>query len=299
MRRKFLFGFVFAVLLLSLASAGSTLIKVNTLADHEINLQFLNPDNDGVVSFGTPVTLDTGAEGYVEYSFEHTSDLFDLNVFLMKDGKKVLNKKFTEISNDGNEICLLIVSNDILEIEDPCVKEVVEEEVYEEISEKVEQENTTLFEIDNQTTNMTDEIVSENETKSKFNFRNFLSILGFATSDGTEESSSWNFLYYVFGLIALLVVIFFVVRWMRKRKNSPKVENKTPQPPTQQISQEEKPQHSIEDVEKRIFEAQEELKELKKIEEIRRAKKKLAEDQERLRRLQEMERQGENYNNSN
>ena len=75
--------FIFTVLLLiSSVSAIDTEIKIYTLSNHTLNLQFLNPDraSEAVISFES-ITNNSGVSGEFSYIFSNNAESFDLSIF--------------------------------------------------------------------------------------------------------------------------------------------------------------------------------------------------------------------------
>lgn len=83
-------------------SAGTLDMKIYTLSNHTLNINFLNSEMR-MQSYGA-MTEKTGADGELDLSFDNSAASFDIDIFLMKDSETVVYESFPEILNNQEVI---------------------------------------------------------------------------------------------------------------------------------------------------------------------------------------------------
>jgi len=253
--KKLFFIFVVSLMFLQFISAIDTEVKVNTLSNHTLRLNFLDPDRatSGKISFETD-TSNTGETGEVSYIFSNPSSSFDLAITLLKDGQKLIYELVEDVT--ASETLQAIFIPGAIEINKDYQESVVEEVQVEESLVGVVVEK-----------NLTDEVVDESlsedsgtageqiKPKSKFSILSLFKIFklsGFASSE--EDGSLKKFLYYGGGFIFLLVIIFLIFMKLRKKHND--VDG------SQRKFKDD--DEEIEDAERKLEEAREEIREVRR-----------------------------------
>ncbi len=271
--------FILAVLfLLPLISAVDTKVKITTLSDHDINVNFLNP-SPPPIQFES-FKLDSGPTGEVEFVFSSEKPNFDITSFVMKDGQKVVYQRFNG-NIAGESLHLILIPGSIQLIKN-----------YEQ-TESTENETSTNETIANEvasnetSTNETAVVTEENESRA--------SITGLATSEDKSSILSNKIIYYALGILALLIVVFFSGRLIQSRRGQyPGREKdiKVIKLSDLKAGKEESGddyKRAIEEAEKKIEEAQKEIRSLKNKGRIEEVKKRLVEDEKELIRLRKGE----------
>ncbi|MBU1988152.1 MAG: hypothetical protein KKD94_01570 [Nanoarchaeota archaeon] len=212
--KKLFFVFVVSLFFLQFVSATDTLIKVDTLPNHDLRLNFLNPDlnlNGGVISFETK-KIETGETGIVEYVFSGSAETFNLRLTLLNNGTEV-KSEFVEGVTAGETLYAMFIpgviyikKNYVVPVVDTSV---TEETPVEEVLEENGEENSAL------SGGVTDNKDVDIE-KEGFKFSNlfkFFRVSGFSTNEGEDKSSSsGKFVFYGIGVIFVLAIVFFVFK---------------------------------------------------------------------------------------
>lgn len=264
--KKIFFIFAVCLLFLQFASAIDTEIKINTLSDHTVKLTFLNPDRATELPIKYDlVKLDSGETGEISTTFSNPAESFDLNV--------VVSKMIENNETNGTSSYEVLSANDIGIIEDitagetlflqliPGAIDVVKNyqvpEVVETSSEpEVVEENVTEAVVDSEEAlDSSQENEEEAETEGSSTgifaaFLRFFRISGFATSEG--GSSSKVFLYSGLGFVLVVIFALFVFAKVKKGK-------KINLPGKRFLSDDDE----IADAEKKIEEAQDEIREVR------------------------------------
>lgn len=293
MKRGIILSLVVFLLLVSFASAFDTVIKINTLSNHTLNINILNPDRStpgSVIAFDI-VNKDSGETGEVDYAFSNSAESFDLSIFLLKEGKTILHKTFEDIPS-GKTVMLTFIPG-IVEIDKDYQEKAPNE--LEEANISIENQTAEINETENQTNEIVVEevkkVVGESareinktiEDKKGFLENSFKGLLrlfklsGFSVSD-EKDFLQRNIFYYVFGVFLLGLVLFFVSKPVRRKlKNSYSSKKK-------KIEEREE---SLEEAKNKLKEMQEKVDELsnQKQEKIKEVKQKLIEDEKELMRL--------------
>ena len=285
-------GFIIVFILagfISFATAADTVIKINTLSNHKLNLQFLNPEPPPI-AFGT-ITVDSGDSGVVDYVFSNSSDIFDLSVFLLGDGGTILHERFNGI--DAGKTVVIDFVPGVVDIDKDYHEETVEAAetgTVTETSNATAENETSVTEPEVNDTQ--EEVAPENENVSDNNqggISRFFSLIGFASSgdnEGTGFSGTKTF-YYAGGAFLLGIALFFVSKPVaRKLKNSREAKKEA-------IKAKEE---TLEDAKRKLKEMQEKVDEMthEKDDKIKAAKQKLVEDEKELMRLRgEVKKEGD------
>jgi hypothetical protein len=237
-------------------SAIDTEIKIKTLPFHEVQVTIMKPMSPSFESWGN---FQNYSDQYGDVSFIFSSNKynFDLKVFIKKDNEKIMPpQKFLENFPAGEPIYLEIAPGGFQLLKNPA-------------NEINLSENITIEDEDRETEE---------------------SQLTGAAVFGEDGLLSGGRLYYIIGGLLLLVVAFFIFRIMRKKiklsKNPKEIKIKK----LSELQAEQKEgvhsnQQIIEDAEKKIKEAQEDIRQIKSDDKIKEAKKKIIEDEKELMRL--------------
>lgn len=217
--------FLVLVICLQIVSAVDTEIKIDTLANHQIKLNFLNPGRPT----STPimfenVKIDSGESGIISTVFSNDAESFDLGIYLSDNGTELLYELVENITAGETFHALFIPG--VVEITKNYQEQVAEPVAVEDESP----EDLSVGEEDNSTADLTggitdesggdvvgNESVSEDENGFVDFFKKFFNrflISGFATAED-DESSSNNLIYYGIGFF---VVIFLIVLFIHHKK---------------------------------------------------------------------------------
>lgn len=282
MKRGFVLGVVVCLLLLSFVNAVDTEIKINTLSNHSVNINFLNPESTSVgdLMFDTETIL-IGEDGEGSYTFVNEADNFDLSVFVMDRNTKVLYETFEEL-NSGDDITLILFPGIPKESMIELASEKVIEEI-EEIDTSNENQTTEVNETEDSEFGVVGENVSIDEnvsdnTNSTIDFLGFFRKVGFASSDG-KGSFSNNKIYYGLGVLLLLMILFFVFRTNKLSLKKISVDGLN--------GDVKEKEEDLEDAEEELEKMEEKVKKLKeqKEDKIKSVKQRLIEDEKELMRL--------------
>ncbi|MCK5043510.1 hypothetical protein KAR52_00730 [Candidatus Pacearchaeota archaeon] len=252
-----LFMFLFAI---PMMSAIDTEIKIKTMPFHEVQVSVSKPMSQVFESWGN---LKNHSDRYGDVSFVFSSDKysFDLIVFIKKDNEKVMPpQKFLENFPAGEPIYFEIAPSGFTLIETPST------EIIEEV---------------NVTENVT--IGGEGEDSQ---------LTGSAIF-GEDGLLSGGKIYYITGGLLLLIAAFFIFKIIRKKIKFPKSPKQPKEIKIKKLSELEAEKKEdvrddrkiIEDAEKKIKEAQEDIRKLRSEDKIKEAKKKIIEDEKELMRL--------------
>lgn len=256
------------ILLVQLISAVDTEITVKTLPGHKIMISALNPGEG--YSLINSFHKDSGPTGEVSIILSSTVNYFDVAVWVKKDNQVILYKKFENGYPSGTPIVLELYP---------------EWYVKEEVNNLSLEENTTIS-----SENISSENITINETavilEEKTEQQN--PSLGGSVIFG-EGFFSNNKIYYGIGIIALLAIITIFAIKIKNRSKEPR-EIKIRKLSDIQAEKKEKFQYAkkiIENAEKKINEAQEEIRSIKNKGKIEEVKNKILEYEQELARLRE------------
>ncbi|MBR9701377.1 hypothetical protein GOV13_00475 [Candidatus Pacearchaeota archaeon] len=274
MKRGIVLSLVVCLLLVSFVSAIDTEIKINTLSNHTLNLQFLNP-TPPPISF-LAMTNNSGETGEFSYVFSDDVETFILSVFLMKGSDVVLSERFENITA-GKKVVLTFIPG-VVEI-DKDYQEIVLEEI-----EPLVENQTDLNATENQTGELTNDDVNGAENIAEQNASNessegFLRKVGFVFSE-REGSFSMKNIYYGIGVILIFGILFFV---FKKHKHKLEKGLKDLKEDVAESAEEETLEEAEEELEK-MTDKVEKLKE-EKDEKVKVVKQRLIDDEKELMEL--------------
>ena len=263
MVKKLIFGLVVLILLVQITSALDTEIKIKTLPDHKVMISTLKPGE--VYSLIKSFHENSGASGEVSVVLSSAVDNFDISVWVKQDNQVIISEKFENQYPSGTPVVL---------------------ELYPEWYTKPggETENVSLEE-NTTTSSENTAIINETETNIKEESENS-EIVGFVIF-GEQGFLSNKTIYYIIGIIALLIG-FLLIRKIKKKSKFPKeIKIRKLSEVFSEKNNNNNDNKTIEDAERKIKEAQEEIRRIKNDDKIKEAEKKLLEDQKELKRLRE------------
>lgn len=289
MIKKIVLGILFLILVFPLISAADTSIKVKTLPDHKVSL-FIYSSGSLSISDSFLYKLSDN-NGMVSVVYSATQSRIDVRVKVeTKDGTKVFNELFEDYST-GKPIYIRLDNDEKNgEYVEPTV-------TAENVTENVTEEETT-GEVEE---NVTDVVPASNEV-----------VTGAVVSEGGKGIFSKTIYIVVIAIVLALIIVLFVFRKKifthdaagtgSKSNFSPPVVAR-PSGPSGGIA----PQNrflrvnmgneetrninaavsgtEIEDIERRLRDAQKELHMIKNQEKIKLAEKRIEEDKRELERL--------------
>lgn len=276
MRREKLMVFTVIVLLFLIPfTIASTDFTIKTIKDHRISLIVRG---EGKLVTVDSFHKDTGeGSGEAELSFSTTSvhDYLDIIVSLKKDGNKIIDKSFSSLASGGNYIINMVPGEDndiVLKSDLAAPEEVVEEEAETEETEEV---------VESETEETSDEIVEEETTEEVVETDEVEgSVVG--TGFSIKELIPSKSLSYIFWIIGIVAVLFVVVVMARKRVGKRKGNFNFSSPSSGS-------DRRIDNAERRLKEAQEEIRKLKDKEDnqrkLREVEDRYKRDQEEIKRL--------------
>ena len=259
---------VFALMLvLPMVLAFPTTIDIKTLPNHDVDITFLAPGEGGYTVYNKTKGF-SNLYGDLTVEFEVNKNTFDVGVFVKdNNGKKVIYKRFSEGYGSGDKIYLEVApegyefeENPFGDLEAPEESEEVVEEVgneTEEGEEEVVEEEIVEEVVEEEVVDgaVEGEEVSEEDVDAESLTGN---VVGNVTSIINESK------YYVLGVIVLVVVIVGVVAGIRSKsfgkgfgEAKKAIMHSDDKPPTILADAE------LEDAEKRLGEAERELKDVK------------------------------------
>jgi len=289
-------GLALIFLLLPMVSAVDTPIKIKTYSNHDIEMDFLKTSPLLILE---KVKTSSGAEGETFVTFSNSEAVFDINAFVMKDGKKAVYKRFSGVEA-GVPVCLNLFAGSE-EIVRDCAEALGAVEENETETNVTEEDPTAAGDIELEPEEVIIEDVEVIEEGSV--------LTGAATSEEGSSILSTNILYYVIGIVLLLAVIFIGAVGMRKkiktsrskeikvRKLSEMKEDKEDKEEKKEKIEDQKERldeskekvddykKAIEEAEKKVEEAQREIKKLKNADKISELKKRMIEDEKELMKL--------------
>lgn len=249
MNKRLIFALLFILATMQFTCATDTVIKISTLSNHTVKLEFLNSDTSDIdkISLQQFVKLNTGDSGEISYPFSTSETTFRLRATLQKDGEEIISELISDITTGENLHIILIPG--AVEI----TKNYVEPKIIVEESATTEIVNTSETLVENLTE--TSEAVSKENKSRFFGFLSFFRISGFANSEN-EKGSSGNTFYYAIAAIILAGIFFFIFAKVRKKKSALSGTNNI----QKRVFTDE---DELLDAEKRILEAEREIVDLK------------------------------------
>ena len=273
MVRKVLLFLVISLLAVQMVSAINTNIIVKTMPLHEVQITVIDSSGNVLERF---INI-SDVYGDVHFVYSSNLDSFNLITCVKRYGEKILPvQKLMKEYPAGQDIYLELITSGFKIIETP---------VQANESEALEENNT----LENKTEAL--DAGNASSEKSKFTL--------FATEEG-KGILSLNTLYYAFGGIVLLIVVFILVKMKKSKsrlfKKNDEIKEKTESKKEdikklKDLTKEKKEKIEsnldiIEDAEEKIREAQEEIKQVKKDEMIKKLKKDIIDDEKELERIE-------------
>ncbi|MFH1801485.1 MAG: hypothetical protein ABH804_01485 [archaeon] len=261
--KKAVMCFIFMMLAVQVVSSTITNINVKSIPGHEIQMTIIDSSSTVLERFSGV----TDEYGDVFFEYNSAKPTFDIILCLREDEETIFGpKKFIENYLAGENLYLEFAPSWFKLIETP---ELVVNE-------------TNLTELLNETVDI---LLEENISEEKS------SVLSGYFISGTEGILKYK--YYIFGVVFFLFLVFFIF----KTKKYIKVEKQPREIKVKKMSdlrreKEEDVQRSkdLEEAERRLREAQEEVNSIKNKDKINEIKKRIVEEQQELIRL----RKGEN-----
>ena len=266
--KKVLFAVtVLLLLILPIASAINTEIKVKTMPFHEVQLTTYNSNTEAFDAFER---FKGEADKYGDITFTAISDesAFNIIIYIKWNGATVVSKRYEEGYTAGEPIYIEIARPGFQFIETP-------EETGEEPPEN-ETRNDTVT--DEETETQQEDIQEEQQTTEESN-QDDSEITGLSIFEKVGEGLSSKTLW----LIVIILVVVAVILFFMKKASSMQMFSKTPLLKTN--NEGSAGGQELRRAERRIAEAQAEINRIKNKERIRDAEKRLATDMESLRRL--------------
>lgn len=267
MIKKVLVIFLLSVFILQFVSAVDTQINIKTISNAEVQVTVTDASSSSFISLGH-FKKESGPYGDLSVLYSGDEDKFNLIVIVKKFGKTVYYKQFIENYPAGQAINLKIEPEGYHLVATPNLT--------------IETNNTLELNLTNQT--ILNNTIKDNIT----NDSTPLPTTGLAVSNST---SSGNIVYYIGGLIILLLLAFFGLRSMKSKQphkikvtklsefNAKKEEQK------QEKTKEERDSFSIKQAQEKVNKAQKELEELKSQQRVKELQEKIAREREELEKL--------------
>ena len=253
---RFVFVLVVLISFLSMVSAVKTPVVVKTLQYHDVEIAVAD---GGSQSFSLIERLREQADEYGDVTFEidTVKKTVNLYVYIKRNGETVAEDKYFGEAVNGQEIYIELVPSGYELIPTP----------EEEVVINDEENNETIIE----------EIIESPESGA--------GITGAAIMDTVLSK---KVLYSVGGVIGVLIILWIILKIIKHKKNSGTGEIKVRKLSEVNSDPKEKIENKmqmIEDAERKIREAQQEIGKLRNEEKIKEIKKKMEEDQKELMKL--------------
>ncbi len=263
-----LFSFI---LILNLASALDTEIKLKTPEFTEVNLAVTSPSSIDVYNIYKKTS-----DAYGDVTFTYSGDelAFDLNVLLKKGGQIIYEEKFDGDYKAGKSIYLEVIPEGYELLETPSlIPGMTNNSTNLNATQEVEESNESESN-ETQVPLVKDENIAPSEKPG---------VSGLFTSEGGIFSSKT--IIYIIGLILVMGILFFTTRLASMKKPSTIKVTKLSEMRPSNEDNEAGISSTIKSAEDNIRQAQEELNSLKKGQKLKELKERIAKDQEELRRL--------------
>ena len=282
MVKKVLIILLLCIFVLQGVSAATTEIQIKTPSFCEVHLTILDASTS---AYSAIASYKNNSDFYGDVTFTHSSDdsVFDLMVVLKKADKRIYSEQFRNDYVAGQPIYLEIIPEGYELIETPNASENTTNST-EGLNETEDLNQTQDL---NETLNETNITIEDTEPKNRSG------ILGFSIFNGGENGEEFSFpkfLYYIIGGILLLVIAFFVFKFLRTKKThkikitklSDVKSSKTTEDKDTDSKEESAVNKIIKEAEEKIKQAQEELNGLKKEQRIKEIKETMLREQKEL-----------------
>ncbi len=299
MKKKVFVLFICLFLVMQFASAINTDIKINTLPNHTLNINFLNPESEGIgdLMFNT-TNIKSDENGEAEVAFAHDAEVFDLSVFVMEENTKVIYKTFEGLKAGEDFTLILFPGASMIEFAS-------EQDNVVNISGEPELNDTSN--VSDDTVNVSSDLISGevveavNESEIvveeikdsgvKGFFKRLVGFAGFAVSDEQGGSPYSKFIFYFLGVFLVGCAVLFVFNKIRHSGSSEKKEE-NPKPENDGEGKDEEGDEDNEegyaiDAQRKMAEAEKEMKIANDEKRLREAKSRLQQDKDDLRRMKD------------
>ena len=274
MVKKIFFSLVVFFLLMQVVSATDTPIKIKTMPFHEVQLTIFDPEVTSSLSIFERFIGFSDMYGDAVFLFSSDEPSFGAAVFIKKDNLKIISKEFSGPYTSGEPLYLELAPSNFELIETPTDKTVNQSE------------NQTLVNETAINTNNSAEIVTLENT-SVAGESNNQTMIGLAIS-GSEGIFSPPKVYFFMGIAGIIILYFlinfFKIRGLKEPKEI-KVTRLSELQERRKYDSQKTDRERIEEAEKKIIDAQEEIKMIKHAERINDVKKRLIHDEKELIRL--------------
>ena len=274
MVKKIFFSLVVFFLLMQVVSATDTPIKIKTMPFHEVQLTIFDPEVISSLSIFERFIGFSDMYGDAVFLFSSDESSFGAAVFIKKDNVKIISKEFSGPYTSGEPLYLELAPSNFELIETPTDKTVNQSE------------NQTLVNETAINTNNSAEIVTLENTNVAGESNN-LTMIGLAIS-GSEGIFSPPKVYFLMGIAGIIILYFLINFFKIRRLKEPKEIKVTRLSELQErrkYDSQKTDRERIEEAEKKIIEAQEEIKMIKHAERINDVKKRIIHDEKELIRL--------------
>ena len=264
MVKKIIAGAFVFILILQLAFAATTEIKIKTLPFQEVQITPCSHISESFVSLGSFVGK-SDQYGDVLYTFDATESTFDLIVYVKDElGETIYNKKYTDGFKAGEGVSLEISVNNFKLLPTPGASNVSQEVVVANVTANVTTNESIINSI---------EVVNLSENKDENSSGGF--ITGFAVELGNLFTNK-IFYYSLGGVVILLAIIFFVIKYIRREKVPKEIK-------VRKLSDfNSEKEVRLQEARKKLEEAQKEIRNIEGEEKLAAARKKLEEDRKAL-----------------
>ena len=277
MVKKIFFSLVVFFLLMQVVSATDTPIKIKTMPFHEVQLTIFDPEVTSSLSIFERFIGFSDMYGDAVFLFSSDESSFGAAVFIKKDNVKIISKEFSGPYTSGEPLYLELAPSNFELIETPTDKTVNQSENQTLVNETA---------INTNNTNNSAEIVAIENTSIAGESNNQTMIgLAISGSEGIFSPPKVYFLMGIAGIIILYFLInFFKTRGLKEHKEI-KVTRLSELQERRKYDSQKTDRERIEEAEKKIIEAQEEIKMIKHAERVNDVKKRLIHDEKELIRL--------------
>ena len=274
MVKKIFFSLAVFFLLMQVVSATDTPIKIKTMPFHEVQLTIFDPEVTSSLSIFERFIGFSDMYGDAVFLFSSDEPSFGAAVFIKKDNLKIISKEFSGPYTSGEPLYLELAPSNFELIETPTDKTVNQSE------------NQTLVNETAINTNNSAEIVAIENTSIAGESNN-QTMIGLAIS-GSEGIFSPPKVYFFMGIAGIIILYFlinfFKIRGLKEPKEI-KVTRLSELQERRKYDSQKTDRERIEEAEKKIIEAQEEIKMIKNAEKINDVRKRIIHDEKELIRL--------------
>jgi len=261
------------LLIVNFVSSLDTIVQVETYPNHKLELNFLKASPlQNLETF----RVNSDAQGKAEIKFSTTQNFFDINAFVKSGTEVLVHYRFNEVTAGENVLLKLYKDNQEI------VKGI-------EIATNTTLNNTSANSTNSANTTTQNDSVIENDTAPSN-----AGITGLAADTPAKDYPSFlsKNLYYILGAIVLIAIIVFVVFKIRKKSSWTGPSDVKVRKLSDPHGEKEKMSNytkAIEDAERKINEAQAEIRKIKNQDRISEMRKRIDKEQQELRKLEKGE----------